>query len=153
MAYLVPFYLALPLDGQVNFRGFILNDEPDIPDDSYKFIEWYCPNPDCDCFQCLIKVSAVQQKSYPANVYVPLDPARAPFLNPEYPITPTALAFRELITQHLQEDPAYLQRLRDHYWLVRKVAMDRKHPRHATLTEYARKGSYHPDTKPRRKKH
>ena len=152
MASMVPFGLALPPDAMASFRGFILRDKPDIPDDSYQFQEWYCPDPDCDCFQALLKVFAVQQKSYLASVYVPFNPALAPFLDPKSTITPTALALRELITQHLHEDPAYLERLRDHYWLVRRVAVDRKHPAHAALTEWTTAAAKAAANKSKRKK-
>jgi len=88
MAYLVPFNLAMPPDEQVNFRAMILRDESDIPDDSYQFQEWYCPNPGCDCFQGLLEVVAIQQKNIVAQVYVPFDPSLTPFLAPKSPITP-----------------------------------------------------------------
>jgi hypothetical protein len=152
MAFMVPFYLVLRPDEKLNFRGLILSDERDIPDDSYQFEEWYCPNPDCECFQGLLQVFAIQQNSYPAHVYVPFDPTQLPFLNPVYPITPTALALLEVITQHLQEDPAYLKRLRDHYWLVRSVAANPKHPAYPALTYWATNGAATPSSKPRRKK-
>ena len=149
MTYLVPFNLAMPPDEQVNFRAMILRDESDIPDDSYQFQEWYCPNPGCDCFQGLLEVVAIQQKSIAAQVYVPFDPSLTPFLAPKSTITPTALALLEVISQHLREDPAYLKRLRDHYWLVRSVAIDKKHPRHTALIEYGSKGANRPGRKKR----
>jgi hypothetical protein len=152
MTYMVPFDLALPPDEQVTSRGLILSDEQDIPDDSYQFQEWYCPDPDCDCFQGLLEVFADHQKSYLASVYVPFNPALAPFLNPKSTITPTALALLKVISEHLQEDPAYLKRLRDHYWLVRRVAMDRTHPAHAALTEWTTAVAKAAAKKPRRKK-
>jgi len=152
MTYMVPFNLVLPPDGQVTSRGLILRDEQDIPDDSYQFQEWYCPNPDCDCFQGLLEVFATQQKSYLASVYVPFDPARAPFLDPKPTITPTALALLKVISEHLQDDPAYLKRLRDHYWLVRSVAIDRTHPAHAALTEWTTAAAKAAANKSKRKK-
>jgi len=156
MAYMVPFSLALKPDEveKVNFRGLILSDERDIPDDSYQFQEWYCPNPDCDCFQGLLEVLGIQQKSFAARVYVPFDPARAPFLDPVYPVTPTALALLDVITEHLRDDPAYRKRLRDHYWLVRSAATDPNHPAYPTLVEWATNGPpTAPATKPKRKRH
>jgi len=153
MAYLVPFALALQPAEIVNFRGLILSDEQDIPDDSYQFQEWYCPNPACDCFQGLLEVLAIQQKSFAARVYVPFAPGLAPFLDPKDPVTPTALALLKIITQHLQEYPAYLTRLRDHYWLVRSAATDPNHPAHLTLLEWAANGAPAPTNKTKRKRH
>jgi hypothetical protein len=92
MTYLVPFSLALPPDEKATSLGFILKDELDIPDDTYQFQEWYCPNPDCDCYEGLLKVFAHQQKSITAHVFVPLDPAQSPYLNPDYPLTPHRLS-------------------------------------------------------------
>jgi hypothetical protein len=153
MAYLVPFYLALPSNEKLTSLGFILKDEPDIPDDTYKFQEWYCPNPSCDCFEGLLRIFAAQQNSVAARVFVPLDPNQSPYLDPEYPITPTALALLNLIAQYVKKDSAYLKRLRDHYWLVRTVAMDPKHPAHPAIMEWAANGAATPPSKPRRKKH
>jgi hypothetical protein len=57
-----------------------------------------------------------------------------------------------LIAQHVKKDSAYIKRLRDHYWLVRSVAMDTKNPAHPALIEWATNGAAVPASKPRRKK-
>ena len=153
MAYLVPFSLALPPDEKSTSLGFVLKDELDIPDDTYQLQEWYCPNPDCDCYEGLLKIFAHQQKSTTARVFVPLDPAQSPYLDPDYPLTPTALALLNLIAQYVKKDSAYLKRLRDHYRLVRTAAMDPKHPAHLALLEWATNGTVAPTSQSRRKKH
>ncbi len=153
MAYLVPFSLALQPAEKVNFRGLILTAEPDIPDDSYQFQEWYCPDLDCDCFQGVLEVLAIQQKYFAARLHVPFAPGMAPFLDPRDPITPTALALLKIITQHLQDYPEYLTRLRDHYWLVRRAATDPNHPAHLALLEWVARGAAAPASKPNRKRH
>jgi hypothetical protein len=152
MAYLVPFSLALPADEKATSLGFMLQDELDIPDDTYQFQEWYCPNPYCDCYKGLLKVIAHQQRAIAAHVFVPLDPAHSPYLDPENPLTPTALAFLNLIAQYVKKDTAYLNRLRDHYRLVRTVAMNPKHPAHPALIEWAANGTVATANKPMRRK-
>lgn len=153
MAYMIPFALALPQNEKtVNARGLILNDEQDVPNDSYQFLEWYCPNPSCDCFQVLLKVFAIQQDTIAAYIYVPFLPTASPFLDPVEPVTPTALALLKIVTEHLQEDPIYIKRLQNHYWQVRSVASNPKHPAYSAVTHWAANGAATPTSKPRRKK-
>jgi len=151
MAYMVPFALALLPGEKAKSIGFILRDEADIPDDTYQFQEWYCPNPDCDCFEGSLKVVAKQQGGIVARVFIPFDPIRLPFLDPEYPITPTALALLKLIAEYAGKDSAYLKSLRDHYWQVRRVAMDSKHPAHPALIDWATNGNTTPAGKLKKK--
>ena len=154
MAFLVPFALALPPTGKVHFRGLILSETPGIPDGSYQFEDWYCPNPACDCFQGLLEVWARQPKSFAARVYVPFTPGLAPFLDPEDAVTPTKLAWLDLLTQHLQADPAYRLRLQEHYGRVRSVARNPQHPAYPALKEWAANGPpAAPTSKPKRKRH
>jgi len=153
MAYMIPFSLALPpTEKTVNARGLILSDEQDVPDDSYQFLEWYCPNPSCDCFQVQLKVFAIRQDAIAAYIYVPFGPAGSPFLDPVEPVTPTALALLKIVTEHLQEDPVYLKRLQDHYWQVRSVASNPNHPAHLAVTQWAANGAAVPTRKPSQKK-
>jgi len=153
MAYLVPFHLALPPGEQVTYRAFILPDEPDIPNDTYQFHEWYCPNPDCSCFEALLYVSASQQKDWVAQIRVPLQPHGPipPFLEPKVTHAPYAQALLKLLADNLRDDPAYLQRLRNHYHLVKTVAANPAHPAHPALIEWANTGGKKPVQKRRRK--
>lgn len=150
MSYLVPFSTVLLPDQPAQLRAILLFDEPGIPDDTYQLLEFYCPNPDCDCREVLLKIFAVQQKTVVANIRVPLPLFRPPALDPNYPPDPLAQALFHLVSQNLKNDPAYLQQLQDHYRLVKAVAANPAHPAHAALQRWAQSGTPKP---PRRKKH
>ena len=132
MAYLTPFYLVLQPEDKLPYRSLILNDEPGIPDDTYVLEEWYCPNPLCPCDEVHLKVFALKQKTYAANIRLPLNPQQpiSPVLENDdddmFPVYTTKL-FR-LIAEHLKSDPDYAQGLRQHYHQLRAVAMDPAHP-------------------------
>jgi hypothetical protein len=153
--YQMPFYLSLAPGEQVTYRGFIINDEPDIPVGSYSFEEWYCPNPACDCRSVLLYVFARDQHDYIAQIRVPLDVDRLPpFLEPNVSQISYAQALLKLLTENINTDPDYLQRLRDHYKLVKTAAADPTHPAFPTITHWATTGKPIPKTvqKHRRKK-
>jgi len=153
--YQMPFYLSLPPGEQVTSRGFVLNDEPNIPVGSYSFEEWYCPNPACDCRSVLLYVFARDQHDYIAQIRVPLGADRLPpFLEPNISQVPYAQAVLKLLTENINTDPEYLQRLCDHYKHVKTVAADPTHPAFPTITHWAKTGKSLPKTVPkhRRKK-
>jgi hypothetical protein len=145
--YQMPFHLSLAPGEQVTYRGFILNDEPDIPVGSYSFEEWYCPNPACDCQSVLLYVLARNQHDYIAQIRVPLDDDHVhPFLEPNIPHISYAQALLKLLTENINADPAYLQRLRDHYKYVKTAAADPTHPAFPTITLWAKTGKLRPKT-------
>lgn len=150
MSYLVPFSTALLPDQPAQLRAILLLDEPGIPDDTYQLLEFYCPNPTCDCREVLLKVFAVQQKAVVANIRVPLPLFRPPSLDPTDLPDPLTQAVFRLVSQNLKNDPTYLQLLQEHYHLVKAVAANPAHPAHAALRRWAQTGSPKP---PRRKKH
>jgi hypothetical protein len=39
-------------------RDVTFTGQPEIPDDSYALLDYYCPDPDCDCQMVLLKVVA-----------------------------------------------------------------------------------------------
>jgi hypothetical protein len=150
MSYLVPFSTALLPDQPAQLRAILLLDEPGIPDDTYQLLEFYCPNPGCDCREVLLKVFAVQQKTVVANIRVPLPLFRPPALDPAYLPDPLAQAVLRLVSRNLQNDPAYLQQLQEHYRRVKTVAADPTHSAYPALQRWAQTGTPKP---PRRKKH
>jgi hypothetical protein len=152
----MPFHLSLAPGEQVTYRGFILNDDPDIPLGSYSFEEWYCPNPACDCRSVLLYVLVRDQHNYIAQIRVPLDDDRAhPFLEPNIHQISYAQALLKLLTENIHADPAYLQRLRDHYKHVKAAAADPTHPAFSTISYWAKTGKHLPKTvqKHGRRKH
>ena len=115
----------------VTFTGY-----PDIPDDSYGLLEYYCPDPECDCQMVLLQaLSKRLQQPVASLVYSfrPTDPQPGR-PNPDLGLTSQASyapALLEWLGLHLQEDPAYEQRLRHHYQQVKEAAANPAHPAHA----------------------
>lgn len=157
MSYLTPFYLILQPKDKLPYRAMVLNDEPGIPDDTYVFEEWYCPNPLCPCNEVHLKVFAQQQKTYAVDIRLPLDPLQpiAPCLDNDdddpFPVY-TAKLFR-LIADYLKNNPADVERLRQHYHQLRAIAADPTHPSHKTVHYWGKHGRRQKPASPRRKRH
>lgn len=157
MSYLTPFYLVLQDLHERPYRALTLSDQPGIPDDSYVLEEWFCPNPLCPCNEVHLKVFARQQKAYAVDIRLPLDPQQpiAPILDNDdddtFPVY-TAKLFR-LVADYLKNNPADVERLRQHYHQLRAVAADPTHPCYKTV-EYWGKHGYRPKpTSSGRKRH
>ncbi|MFZ6027929.1 MAG: hypothetical protein ACOYYS_09450 [Chloroflexota bacterium] len=156
MSYLTPFYLILQDMHERPYRALTLCDEPGIPDDSYVLEEWYCPNSLCPCNEAHLKVFARQQKTYAADIRLPLDPQQpiAPILDNDdddtFPVY-TAKLFR-LIADYLKNNPDDVERLRQHYHQLRAVAADPTHPCYKTV-DYWGKHGYRQKTSSGHKRH
>ncbi len=142
MSYLVPFSLALPPHQEARLRGILVLDEPGIPNDTYKLFEFYCPNPECDCREALLKIFAVQENDTVANirVFFPTPLFTPPILDPTSPNAPFAKALLRLISENIKNDPVYFQQLQDHYHLVKTVAATPSHPAYSALTHWGQTG-------------
>jgi hypothetical protein len=144
MAYLVPFPLAFPPAQQslAHLRGILLQDEPGIPNDTYQLLEFYCPNPDCDCREAFLHILAVHQNDTVAKirVFFPSLLRIAPALDPTFPNATFAPALLRLVSDTIQNDPFYFQQLQDHYQLVKTVAANPLHPAHSALVHWGKTG-------------
>jgi len=156
MAYLVPYSLALKPDEEALYRSYLLQDIASVPDDTYQLQEWYCPTPGCPCQEVLLQVLSLTSRRFVASFWVNLDPTESPIpkLNPSEDTVPYAWALQQQIEEDLKSDPAYVFRLRSHYYLVKAVAADPNHPAYAELTRLARTGDPKPSPKKyKRKRH
>jgi len=156
MSYLVPYDLALKPGEEVRYRAFILQEVPDIPDDTYQLQEWYCPNPKCACQEVRLQVLAFTSRRFVASFWVSLDPAQLPDprLEPSEDTALYALALQQQIAEDIKGDPAYVFRLRSHYNQVKAVAADPDHPAYQELIRWANTGLPKPaPVKGRRKRH
>ena len=157
MSYLIPFYLALQPNDKIHYRAFILTDEPGIPDDTYQLQEWYCPNPTCPCNDVYLCVLAEKQSLQALRIHLSLHPQQAPdpTWEPDEEDAVYARKLFNLITKNITSDPDFVQRLRDHYHIVKAVAADPSHPRYKAVTHWASTGRRPPEPgsqKRRRKK-
>lgn len=155
MSYLVPFTLALKPKEEALFHALVFTDEPDIPADTYKLREKYCPNPDCHCREALLEVFSVTSKKWIADIRVSLDPAdmSTPRLDLSEDTAPYAQALLRYFTQNLYTDPTLLSSLRAHYNQVKAVAADPSHPAHSRVIQWGKTGGPTPSpNKPKRSK-
>ena len=152
MAFLLPFHQLVPANHPQRFLTIRVQDDPDIPTDTYELHELYCPNPDCDCNEVFLKVVAVRQNLLIASIRIPLSRLQSPTLDPKFVPNPLALTFLRLISSHLLSDPAYSLTLREHYRFVKAIAADPSHPAFPTLHRWANSGSSLPSHHRKHKK-
>jgi hypothetical protein len=140
MTYLVPFILTLKPGEAFPPPVFFEPDEPDIPPGPYHLQELYCPNPDCPCLEAVLQIFTAATEHPLASIRINLDPAEKP--NPRLRLyadpVPYAQALFKDIAQDLNNNPAYLSRLRAHYDHVKAVAADPSHPAHAQVIQWGK---------------
>jgi hypothetical protein len=116
-----------------------------LPADTYAFFEMYCDEPGCDCRRVFFTVISERLRKPLAVVAygwesldfyrrwmkgAPVDPKllQGPILDPGSPQSKYAPALLSLIDDVVLADPAYVERLKRHYRMVRDV-VDRNAPR------------------------
>jgi hypothetical protein len=115
----------------------LLDSGPDLPAGDYGMVEMYCDEPGCDCRRVLFMVIARGCHKPIAYVnygweslrfyagWASFDDRevakelRGPNLNFDRPQSEFAPAILSLIEEVLLQDPAYIERLKRHYALVR----------------------------------
>ena len=140
MTYLVPFFQVDPDLAAQETRTITLFEPRDgIPAGSYGLIEWYCPDPDCDCRRVTINVV---EKEHPghflASIGYGFDRAAedaGPYLDPLNEQCAYAGALMRLVQEVALSDSGYVARLERHYALVRQAASDPAHPAYERLRQ------------------
>lgn len=144
----VPFYQFNPDLAHRETRTATLTDpDPDLPAGQYSMIEMYCDEPGCDCRRVLFMVVSRDFEKPLAIVNygwesVDFYAKRAPFLSrkmaedlhgpslnlgsPQSKMAPELLS---LIRDVVLQDPAYIERLKRHYAMVRAAVDERPLPR------------------------
>ncbi len=136
MTDLIPFHLLFPEIAESETRSITLFAPRGGPAKAYGLLEAYCPDPKCDCRRVMINVVDADrlEDGCLASISFGFDrdaDMAGPFLDPLYPQGPHARMIFEHVAVTLS-DLAYVQRLEDHYDLV-KAAGSRTHPAHARL--------------------
>jgi hypothetical protein len=156
MSYLVPYHLALNPEENVRYRAIILQAVADIPEDTYQLQEFFCPNPNCPCLEVVLQIVSMTSNQFVADFRVSLDPLQSPIPKLDLSHNPATYAQSLLkeVADNLKSDPAYVFRLRSHYYQVKAVAADPSHPAYAQLIHWANTGNPQPSpVKRRRKRH
>ena len=138
MTYLAPFFRVDPALAAKETRTITLFQSRDgIPAGSYAFLEFYCPDPDCDCRRVMINVVEEKQRTqFLASISYGFDREAedaGPYLDPLNEQCPYADALMRVMQEVAFNDPVYVARLKQHYALVKRAAVDPAHPGYETL--------------------
>ena len=138
--YLTPFHSLFPDLAAREVRTATVMNNPDLPQDSYAFMELYCFELDCDCRRVLLNVISKQGNKHVATIShafdEPDDDAYVPaqtFLDPMNPQSRYAEALLELFVDVVLTDSRYRARLERHYHMVKEAVADPQHPQRETI--------------------
>jgi hypothetical protein len=135
---LIPFYMVdAQLAGEetrvLTFRAPYRG----IPAGRYDLVEYFCPNPACDCRRGMLNVVEERDvERFLASIsyaFDPDDPDAGPFLDPLNPQSHYAPAFLAVVEEIVFTDANYLARLERHYSMMKAAASDPTHPAYARL--------------------
>jgi len=133
LAFLVPFFRFFPELALAETRTLTIRNHNLLPDDEYALVEFYCPDPTCDCRRVILNVIArhVAGQDTLAAISFAFDrdaEYAGPSLDPPNLQTCYAEALLDLVTSYLEREPAYVARLEAHYRQVKQAAADPGHP-------------------------
>jgi len=137
-AYLVRFDLLFPEIAEHETRLLALNGGQAFPTDDYGLLESYCPDPGCDCQRVMLNIISRRDQNQVATISYGFDRTAihaGPYLDPLNPQSPYAAALLRIIGAYLESEPAYVQRLKAHYALI-KAAANPNHPAHHKLSAW-----------------
>lgn len=137
--YLVPFYKLFPEVAGKETRVLTTFGHGGLPADSYGLLEFYCPDPDCDCRRVLLNVVSEKhlERGFLASISYGFDrdaEMAGPFLDPMNPQS----EYAEMLLEHVEvalSDPRYVARLERHYAMVKEAAADPTHPAYRWLAQ------------------
>jgi preprotein translocase subunit SecA len=115
-----------------------------LPSREFGLIELYCNEPHCDCRRVLLSVVDGTTKQKVATINYGFEPPEPPFedegqifLDPINPQTGLSASFLELISDLLERDADYRERLERHYTMWKAVVDDPSHPDHRKVRSQA----------------
>lgn len=108
-----------------------------LPTGAYGLLEFYCPDPACDCRRVMLNIAEEKDPDhFLAFISYGFDrdeEMAGPFLDPMNSQSKYAEVLLELVKETVLNDPQYVARLERHYVLVKQAASDPKHPAYRTL--------------------
>lgn len=103
-----------------------------LPMGGYGLLEFYCPDPSCDCRRVILNVAEEKRPDrFLASISYAFDPddeMPGPFLDPMNPQGKYADELLRLVEEVVLSDSLYTARLERHYELVKQAASDPQHP-------------------------
>ena len=154
----IPFYEIEPDLAERETRTItIIRTQDDLPEASYALVESFCPDPACDCRRVLLNIACEEQleRGYLATISYGFDrhaEMAGPFLDRLNPQSEYSEALLELVTASALSDPGYVERLEQHYRLVKQAAADMGHPAHVKIQEELSRGEGLPGFSPSARK-
>ncbi len=139
--HLIPFYV---MDAKLASRETrtidLLQAYRGVPPGMYALLEYYCPDPACDCRRVMLNVTEEQEPGrFLASISYAFDrddPQAGPFLDPINKQSPYAPVLLDLVTTFILSDADYLARLERHYQLIKAAATDPRHPAYQELQHW-----------------
>lgn len=111
--------------------------QEELPVGNYGLLEFYCPDPACDCQRVMLNVVEEKQPThFLASISYGFDrdeEMAGPFLDPMNPQSQYAEKLLQLVEEIVLSDPRYVARLERHYNLVKQAASDPNHPAYHKL--------------------
>ena len=149
---LIPFYFVEPELAIEETRVIhLLAPYKGVPPGDYSMLEFYCPDPDCDCRRVMLNaVEGERINRFLASISYGFDQddkrdwerdMQGPFLDALNPQSEYAEALLELVEKMLLNDPRYVARLERHYALTKRAASDPTHPLYDKLQEIVKEES------------
>jgi hypothetical protein len=114
----------------------------EIPPGHYGMVEFYCPDPACECRRVMLNVV---EKAHPDRSLASIsygfdreDEDAGPYLDPFNPQCSYAEQLLQLVEEVILSDSDYVARLERHYALVKLAAADPRHPAYPELQTVVR---------------
>jgi len=108
-----------------------------LPVGAYGLLEFYCPDPACDCRLVMLNIAEEKRPNhFLASISYGFDrddEMAGPFLDPMNPQSKYAEDLLQLVEETVLSDPRYVARLERHYVTVKQAACDPKHPAYRKL--------------------
>ncbi|MBL7065311.1 MAG: hypothetical protein ISS49_14045 [Anaerolineae bacterium] len=136
--HLVPFFAVDPeLAARETRVLHLLVPQDGLPVGSYGLLEFYCPDPACDCRRVMLNIAEEKRPNhFLASISYGFDrddEMAGPFLDPMNPQSKYAEGLLQLVEETVLADRRYVARLERHYVTVKQAASDPKHPAHRKL--------------------
>jgi hypothetical protein len=118
----------------------VLKAQDNLPPGNYTLMESYCPDPACDCRRVMLNITCKEQleRGYLATISYGFDrdeEMSGPFLDPLNPQSEYSDALLELVTRAVLSDRRYVERLEEHYHLVKQAAEEFGHPAYVRIQQ------------------
>lgn len=135
---LVPFFVVDPeLAARETRVLHTLVPQDGLPVGSYGLLEFYCPDPACDCRRVMLNVAEEKRPNrFLASIsygFDQEDEMAGPFLDLLNPQSQYAEKLLQLVEETILSHHRYLARLERHYAMVKQAASDPKHPAYRKL--------------------